>query len=612
MADPSIALVYYVNLFIISLIALLVLICSRRAIARFHSFSELTSGIFLRNVSTFPRPRGLQRNVSINTVGASTIADTNDDIYSLYSPDTITAPTRRQTIQTSYPPHVSPCPTFFQPLLLPLRKRVDSNYSLAQLFVQLIWFSVLIFEAFYQSTGPLLDSQRTAWIGVSQLPFVFAFSAKNNVLGMLLGMGYEKLNFMHRFVARLTIITLNLHAIHYVYVWILAGTFQAKVALPRYYWAIIALVCIDCLFFFSTAWWRKKAYHVFLTTHILSYIVLFPALYFHYKATLPYIIACLSIMAFDHMFRSFKTRITTATLRSIPELGATRIECRDINAGWRAGQHVRVRVLSSGIGWFGWMGIHPFTISSLSARKGGTEGEGLVLMCKKTPNPAGWTNKLYEFAKLGSYGNSEKGADSGRTVRVAIEGPYGGPGNTMFASYSAAVLVCGGSGITFGLSVLEDLIEKDMLRKSRVKVIELVWIVQDPASLVPLLPVLTSLIRQSSSSNDASYATLKVSVFYTRAPIGKFPFEEGFNFKYPRLTLSPGRPKTGRILEGVMGKIVRLGAGVKDDERNTGVIVGVCGPVEMADEVSAEVGKLDEGRREKVGGVDLVEEVFGW
>jgi hypothetical protein len=42
------------------------------------------------------------------------------------------------------------------------------------------------------------------------------------------------------------------------------------------------------------------------------------------------------------------------------------------------------------------------------------------------------------------------------------------------------VLVVGGSGITFGLSVVKDLVEKDLKGKSSVKVIELIWSVPDP------------------------------------------------------------------------------------------------------------------------------------
>jgi cellobiose-specific phosphotransferase system component IIC len=55
----------------------------------------------------------------------------------------------------------------------------------------------------------------------------------------------------------------------------------------------------------------------------------------------------------------------------------------------------------------------------------------------------------------------------------------GGPGHTVFSSFSAAVLVAGGSGITFALSIIHDLIQKDLEKESRVKVIELIWIIQD-------------------------------------------------------------------------------------------------------------------------------------
>lgn len=42
------------------------------------------------------------------------------------------------------------------------------------------------------------------------------------------------------------------------------------------------------------------------------------------------------------------------------------------------------------------------------------------------------------------------------------------------------------------------------------------------------------------------------------------------------------------------------------------MVVGVCGPVGLADDVAAAVGGLDAVRRDQVGGVELCEEVFGW
>lgn len=99
---------------------------------------------------------------------------------------------------------------------------------------------------------------------------------------------------------------------------------------------------------------------------------------------------------------------------------------------------------------------------------------------------------------------------------------------------------------------------------------------------------------------------MRVSVFYTRAPIGKFPLSE--DFFHPRLSLSPGRPKIGKVLDSVINKTVTLGAGIKDKERNTGMLVAVCGPIALADDVSRTVSKVDPLRRDQVGGVELYEE----
>ena len=57
-------------------------------------------------------------------------------------------------------------------------------------------------------------------------------------------------------------------------------------------------------------------------------------------------------------------------------LGTVRLTIATLSAGWRAGQHVRVKVLAAGMGWWGWAESHPFTIASCA--DGGGEGEGVV------------------------------------------------------------------------------------------------------------------------------------------------------------------------------------------------------------------------------------------
>lgn len=68
----------------------------------------------------------------------------------------------------------------------------------------------------------------------------------------------------------------------------------------------------------------------------------------------------------DRVLRVIKTRYTVARLSTINEFDMTRIEVSNINAGWRAGQHVQIRILSGAMGWFGWAESHPFSIVSVS------------------------------------------------------------------------------------------------------------------------------------------------------------------------------------------------------------------------------------------------------
>ena len=73
----------------------------------------------------------------------------------------------------------------------------------------------------------------------------------------------------------------------------------------------------------------------------------------------------------DHLVCVTKTRITTATVHAFPELGLPRVKMPSINAGWRAGQHVCLRVLSTAMGIWGTTKVHPSTIASASTTKEG-------------------------------------------------------------------------------------------------------------------------------------------------------------------------------------------------------------------------------------------------
>ncbi|KAG0697450.1 hypothetical protein DFH29DRAFT_1003688 [Suillus ampliporus] len=382
-----------------------------------------------------------------------------------------------------------------------------------------------------------------------------------NIIGMMVGVGYEKLNFFTAWLVALwslvgmsTSLAMSVNGAS-------PDDIYEKLADDYVRRGIVALVCLDILGFCSTEFVRSKSYNLFIATHVATPIVfLFTACY-HEPACVPYIIAACVFYIFGHVIRAVKTRITTARPRPLPELGITRVEVPSLNSGWRAGQHVRLRVLSSSMGWWGWTEVHPFTIANVTQTS-----EGMVLMCKRTGR---WTNSPFSMAQTASYG--ETGKDVGRDVRVIVEGPYGGVGHTVMSSYSGAMFVVGGSGVSFALSAVQDLIQA----ATDVKVIDIV--LNSPSSRI------------------------RVHIFYTRA------ISTTFNGMYLQngITLLPGRPKLDKLLDAAITDTMSAGG-------NNGVFVGVCGFVSLANTTVRVVKESDIRLRTAVGGVELHEETFGW
>jgi predicted ferric reductase len=530
------------------------------------------------------------------------------------------------------PSHIAAVPRSFRFLLPFFRARVSPGFSVGQLIILSIYFSILCFATFFQSTGPFTDFHRLGWVATAQIPLVFAFGVKNGVVASLLGKGYEKvcrltnflpwsdlirsqLNYIHRFLGRIIVLGINLHALGYIYKWCQLSIFREKIADPHYTWGLVGLIAMDGLFFLSTQYMRKYFYRLFVFSHICCVLVLFPAVsvlhscrciesqlhqvWYHKPALIPWIGACIAIYVFDHLLRMVRTRLTIATLSPLSNLEVTRLECLDLNAGWRAGQHVRVRVLSMGMGILGCTEVHPFTIASSA------DGQGLVLYCKKA---GPWTRKLFKIAS-----ERRQLESGGADVRVLIEGPYSGPGHLIFSSFTAALFVAGGSGISFALGAIEELIYKASKCESRVQLIDLVWMIQDAcgffstqrslrmlmnlvtASLNPLLPQFAAMISRCP-------IPLRISVHYTRTGVvGKVVPTQYFP---PNVALNAGRADIVEHLESLAVEARTKEAA----SSSSGLIVGVCGPTGLGDSVAQDVGAMDTTLRDQIGGVELYEE----
>ncbi|TFK96091.1 ferric reductase like transmembrane component-domain-containing protein [Pterulicium gracile] len=492
------------------------------------------------------------------------------------------------------------------PLVSLARTRVDCGFTMGQLFLLVLYAVLLGYASFYRS-NPFTDPVRTGWVATSQLPLVIALGTKNNVIGAMLSVSYEKINYLHRFAGRAMFFAINVHALGYIYKWLLSGTFSETAMRPSVIYGWVALVAVDMLALFSTSYMRRRFYGMFIFTHIVGVLALFVGCYLHKPSMIPYTLAAIALYSLDRLIRLFKTRLATATLAPVQGLNTTRISIPSIQGGWRAGQHVRVKVLSGAMGVFGWAETHAFTIASVA------EWEGLVLMCKNSGN---WTGGLMGLAGRGC---GETGKMEGK-VRVLVEGPYGGPGNTTFSSFSAALFIAGGSGISFALSSVSSLLALENLGRSRVKAIDLVWIVQDASSLLSLLPELEKLAQDAAGCTTL----LRVELFYTRASPdssggyvgtpGKLPtaMRKIEGYFHPSIFITPGKPSVSRIVERAVDRAVAMG-NTKNEEGggvNKGMVVGVCGPTRLADGVVRAVDGVQWERKVGVGGVEVFEECF--
>ncbi|KAA1477942.1 hypothetical protein DENSPDRAFT_885508 [Dentipellis sp. KUC8613] len=610
--------VFHVDIVLIALFSIYVLTTLPRALARYMQFSHIRDGWVLRSA---PAPSSspdqlVRAGRTLQKAGVEMDERVNTLVPP--APATLRLPARAAHWTTYLHPAVA----------YVLAHRVAPGYPLGRVCVLAIYFGVVLYAGVFRS-NPFVDNVRDGFVAVSQVPIVFALAGKNNVLSLLSGVPYEKLNYIHRFAGRVTVLAANVHAIGFFYHWSMAGTASQSLAQPFVRYGLAALISVDILALGSMRYVREKSYALFWLSHTAGFLCLLVAAYHHVPPTKPYILAATALLALDRVLRLFKSRLTRATASPLPALRSTHLALPALRAGWLAGQHVRLVVVapSGGMGVGAWLAAaarvllgaaRPFTVADAPG------GAGLELIVKGTEGR--WTGWLYDVARgegKGKVVEKEAGAGAllegggggarlGRELQVIVEGPYSGPGHTVFAAYSGAVLVAGGSGITFVLGVLEDLLHKHVEGRSRLCAVDVVWSVANASAVTDVLGPILDLIRTHPAASSPALQ-LRLAVHYTRASAGADPALQDLP---EEITLYAGRPNLTRTLERVADDVVAAhkagGGDSASGARPSGVVLATCGPVEMADASARAVRGVSWRRWREVGGIETYDEVFGW
>ncbi|TVY91022.1 Ferric reductase transmembrane component [Lachnellula willkommii] len=372
---------------------------------------------------------------------------------------------------------------------------------------------------------------RSGFIAVCQMPLIVLLAGKRNIIGFFTGVGYERLAWLHRWVARALLFTVFIHMGFWFSEWAKYDYVGVKVktdALTQR--GIAAGSVLLWLVLSSVAPIRKLSYEFFIIQHIISWLGFFTALYFHVpEENRIWIWLPLGFWAFDRFVRavyliyanlSLLHKNSTgflscrATFEPLDE-SHTRITITNPPITWTAGQHLFLAChplapLSS----------HPFTIASLP-EDGKLE---FVVRAKK-----GATRRFFKYAEKAYSGLPTATGKRNNGRSVLIDGPYA----TIrpLRQFDSLVFIAGSTGATFTMPLMRDIVQECKGTKpttpSRLpglstpagavtRHIRFVWVVKRKAAVEWFASQLDQVIRDVEGLRNEGYdIAVDISIYIT-------------------------------------------------------------------------------------------------
>ncbi|KAJ7459234.1 iron reductase [Mycena latifolia] len=512
--------------------------------------------------------------------------------------------------------------------------------------------------------APLVEnSNRAGFLALAQLPPVFLFASKNSPLTALLlgpGVDYTKLNYIHRWSARFLILGAIVHGSLWInnhIIWDLPILSQQKEAS-----GVAALGCLCVIALSSVAVVRRRVYSAFLVLHFLLFPAFFVTICYHTIYAPPWIFPPLAFYGADLLVRIFRWRVVVGRVEA-KDGGISLIHVPAATSGWRAGQHVQVRALIGGRAWE----AHPLSVCCAPAGEGclsGPDGEplGMLLAARACGD---WSRALHNFAltpepqdyyfdddedlpvekdcaaveaeaaheKPAPAATTTEKAALGRDAHLILDGPYGGP--TLHApDYARVLLFAGGSGATFTLGVLDELVGRctrpGAMDGTRTRKVVWCWCVRSFGAINWFAPYLLQIATRAAAPGSPIQLTIRIFVTCLCDP-DAVP-------AIPGCTVTEARPQVEGVLKELLGaapaagaragssevssasasaedlpkgKAADVEAGVDDAVEGGGVAVVVAGPGGLIREASNAAARANlSARGRRAGGVAFCAEAF--
>lgn len=321
---------------------------------------------------------------------------------------------------------------------------------------------------------------RAGMLSIALTPWIIATSMKANILTLVIGIGPERLNVMHRWLGYLCLFLSLVHMVPFYIqpVWEDGGMTVFNKLFPDgsgmiYGTGIACIVPLIWLCVASLPLIRRVAYETFVILHIPAGFVYTGLLFWHTKNYLlswNYLYATLAIWLICYIMRFFNLNWVRPWRLSFmvgDEAAVTLMaeNCIKITIPtqmrWRPGQYVYLRMPAISV-----FENHPFTISSLCSEDFPSEYGEAYRDCVLVFRPyGGFTKRVLETAL-------QKGPF--HTYRAFLDGPYGGMRRDL-AAFDTCILIAGGSGITSLMSQLLNLIKRMRDGKAITRKVVVVW-----------------------------------------------------------------------------------------------------------------------------------------
>ncbi|KAF2712130.1 hypothetical protein K504DRAFT_371886 [Pleomassaria siparia CBS 279.74] len=306
---------------------------------------------------------------------------------------------------------------------------------------------------------------RCGVIAVTQLPLIFVLAGKNNIVGYLTGISYERINWLHRWCARCLLLTVTIHMGYFFASWAPYDYIGEQLKTNTLVWkGVVAWAMLVWIVFSSMTPIRGWSYEVFLLQHLCSFAVLIGFVYIHTPVEVHgYVWVSVAFFFFDRVVRSLRVLYANISFfhpkqRTAGHMSGlwackaefmplsnktTRIVIQNPPISWTPGQHVFLSCHSLVP-----LQSHPFTVASIPA-----DGKMEFLVKAET----GGTKRFFRHAEKARGLPATPATARSSTKTVAIEGPYGCI--RPLRQFDSVILLAGSTGATFTMPLLRDIIQ---------------------------------------------------------------------------------------------------------------------------------------------------------